>query len=61
MKVYYVQGIRHSAVIFAESLEKAIAQAIEQGLVDEWEMPEATEVPPPKGYKIMYDPQHDSN
>jgi hypothetical protein len=56
MKVYYVQGIRHSAVIFAETPEEAIAQAVEQSLVGDWEMPEAIEVPPPKGYRIIYDP-----
>ena len=56
MKVYHVQGVRHSAVIFAETPDEAIAQAAEQGLVGEWEVPEALEVPPPKGYQIIYDP-----
>ena len=56
MKVYHVQGVRHSAVIFAETPDEAIAQAEEQGLVGEWEVPEALEVQPPKGYQIIYDP-----
>ena len=59
MKVYHVQGIRHSAVIFAKSPEEAIAEAAEKGLVGDWEMPEALEVLPPSGYRIIYDPQHD--
>ena len=41
MKVYHVHGIRHNAVIFAETQEEAIAQAAEQGLVGDWESPEA--------------------
>jgi hypothetical protein len=51
MKVYNVQGIRHSAVIFAETPEEAIAQAEEQGLVGDWESPEAIEVSLPRGYR----------
>ena len=50
--------VRHSAIIFAKTPEKAIAQAAEQGLVGEWEVPEALEVPPPIGYRIIYDPQN---
>jgi len=53
MKVYHVQGIRHNAVIFAETQEEAIAQAAEKGLVGDWESPEAIEVPLPKGYRII--------
>lgn len=49
MKVYHVQGVRHYATVFAETPEEAIAQADEQGLVGNWEGPEAIEVPPPKG------------
>ena len=30
MKVYHVQGIRHSAVIFAKTQEEAIAEAAEK-------------------------------
>ncbi len=55
MKVYHVEGIRHSGVVFAETPEKAISNAIEDDLVGDWEMPQATEVPIPKGYKIVKD------
>jgi hypothetical protein len=55
MKVFHVQGIRHNAVIFAKTQEEAIAEAVEQDLVGNWEMPEAQEVPLPKGYRIIYD------
>lgn len=55
MKVYHVHGIRHYAVVFAETPEEAVAQAIERGLVGNWEAPEAVEVPLPKGYRITYD------
>ena len=56
MKVYRVQGIRHNAVIFAETPKKAIAEATEQGLVGDWDYPSAIEVPPSRGYRIIYDP-----
>ena len=56
MKVYHVQGVRHDAVIFAETPEEAIAQAVEQDLVGDWEMPEAFEVVLPRGYRIVSDP-----
>ncbi len=57
MKVYHIHGIRHQAVIFAETPEEAVAQAIERELVGDWEYPEAVEVPLPRGYRIIYDPQ----
>lgn len=56
MKVYHVYGPRHQAVVFAKTSEAAVAQAIERGLVGDWEAPEAIEVPLPKGYRIVYDP-----
>jgi hypothetical protein len=56
IKVYHVHGIRHEAVVLAETPEEAAAQAIERGLVGDWEHPEAVEVPLPKGYRIIYDP-----
>ena len=59
MKVYHVQGVRHNAVIFAETPEEAITQAAEQDLVGDWEGPEAIEVPLPRGYRILYDPKND--
>jgi len=55
MKVYHVEGIRHSGVVFAETPEKAISSAVDDGLVGDWEMPQATEIPIPKGYKIVRD------
>ncbi len=55
MKVYHIHGIRHQAVVFAETPEEAIAQAVERELVNPWETPEAVEVPLPKGYRIIYD------
>ena len=55
MQVYHIHGIRHQAVIFAKTPEQAIAQAIEQGLVGDWEAPLAVHVPLPKGYRIVYD------
>lgn len=57
MKVYRVDGIRHSGVVIAKTPEEAIVQAIEQDLVGDWEMPQATEVALPKGYRIIYDPE----
>jgi len=56
MKVYHVHGIRHQAVVFAETPKEAVAQAVVRGLVGDWEHPEAIEVPLPKGYRIIYDP-----
>jgi hypothetical protein len=56
MKVYHIHSRRHQAVVFAETPEAAIAQALERGLVGAWEHPEAVEVPLPKGYRIIYDP-----
>ena len=32
MKVYHVSGIRHEAVIFAETPEEAVAHAVELAL-----------------------------
>jgi hypothetical protein len=59
MKVYHVQGVRHNAVIFAETPEEAIAQAAEKDLVGDWEGPEAIEVHLPRGYRILYNPKQD--
>jgi hypothetical protein len=57
MKVYHVHGIRHQAVVFATSPEEAVAQAIERGLAGDWEVPDAVEVPLPRGYRLVYDPR----
>jgi hypothetical protein len=56
LKVYHIHSIRRPTVIFAETPEEAIAQAIERGLARPWETPKAVEVPLPKGYRIIYDP-----
>jgi hypothetical protein len=56
MNVYRVHGIRHEAVIFANTPQEAVVQAIERGLVGDWEDPQAIHVPLPKGYRIVYDP-----
>jgi hypothetical protein len=56
LKVYHIEGLRHSAVVFASSPEEAVAQAIEHGLVGSWEAPDAIEVPLPPGYYLAYDP-----
>jgi hypothetical protein len=56
IKVYHVHGTRHQAVIFAETPDQAVVEAIERGLVDDWEEPEAIEAPLPPGYRILYNP-----
>ena len=56
LKVYHMHGIRHQAVVFALSPEEAVTQAIERGLVGDWEAPDAAEVPLPHGYRLVYDP-----
>lgn len=45
LKVYHVHGIRHQAVVFAQSPQEAVAQAIERGLVGDWEAPDAVADP----------------
>ena len=55
MKVYHVEGIRHSGVVFAETPDDAVKQAVEQKLIGDWEMPQATEIALPKGYRIVRD------
>jgi hypothetical protein len=55
MNVYHIHGSRRYAVVFAETPEEAVAQAIEQGIVNDWERPYAIEVPLPKGYRLAYD------
>jgi hypothetical protein len=52
MNIYRVSGIRHETVIFAASPEEAVAQALESGEVGDWEVPEAQEIPLPKGYEL---------
>jgi hypothetical protein len=56
MKVYHIHSTRHHVVVFAETPAEAVAQALERGLINNWERPEAVEVPLPKGYRLSYDP-----
>lgn len=56
MNIYEVHGTRHRAIIFAHTPAEAVAQALERGVVGDWEYPEAIEVPLPKGYRLIYDP-----
>lgn len=66
MKLYLVQGVRHSAVVMAstkkESIELAtrVHGAVEDdhvlfGSVGSWEAPDAHELKLPKGWKIIQD------
>ena len=52
MNIYRVYGIRHEAVAFAETPDKAVAQALASGKVGDWEAPEAQEIPLPAGYAL---------
>lgn len=56
LKIYQVHSTRRQIIIFANTPEEAVAQAIERGLVGAWEYPEASEIPLPKGYRLIYDP-----
>ena len=65
MKLYYIRGIRHNAIVFALNKEEAIRLAIEAsnsdkpdpqilyGYVGDWESPEAYELKLPKNYKVV--------
>jgi hypothetical protein len=53
MNIYRVSGIRHETVVFAASPAEAVAQAQERGEVGDWEIPEAREIPLPKGYGLQ--------
>jgi hypothetical protein len=55
MKVYHIRGRRHSAVVFAETPEEALAKALKQELVPPWDQAQAVEIPLPPGYRIIYD------
>jgi len=43
LEVYHVEGVRHFVAIFASSLDEAVFQAVEHGLVGSWETPCAVE------------------
>ena len=63
-KLYYVDGIRHSAVVLAESKDEAVRFAVQAsegkknqkvlfGHVGSWESPSAIELKLPYDYKII--------
>jgi len=64
-RLYFVDGVRHSAVVLAESKSEAVRLAIAAskpaeanirvlcGHVDEWEGPSARELKLPKGYRLI--------
>ena len=64
MKLYFVGGIRHSAVVIANNQKEAIELATKAhggkrargalfGSVGEWEVPTAHELKLPKGYRLV--------
>jgi hypothetical protein len=63
MKLYFVNGVRHSAVVMARTKKEAIGLAAKVsdddrvlfGSVGDWEAPEAHELKLPNGWKIIKD------
>ncbi len=66
MKLYFVNGVRHSAVVMARTKKEAIRMAAKVredvpsdhvlfGSVADWEAPEAYELKLPKGWRIIQD------
>lgn len=63
MKLYFVNGVRHSAVVMAGTKKEAIGLAAKVsdddrvlfGSVGDWEGPEAYELKLPKGWRISKD------
>ncbi len=63
VKLYYVSGIRHHAIVLAENKKQAITIVIGSeekadsrvlyGRVGRWENPEAEELKLPKDYKLV--------
>jgi hypothetical protein len=64
MELYFVDGIRHSAVVLANGEKQAVELATKAhsgvkidavlfGSVGEWEVPSAHELKLPKGYRIV--------
>ncbi len=63
--MYFVDGVRHSAVVIAESKAEALRLAVAasrpeeadvrvlHGHVDEWEAPAARELKLPKRYRLL--------
>lgn len=64
-KLFFVDGIRHSAVVIADNADEAIATAgksaaevnttpkLLYGYVGSWEVPEAHELKLPEGYQLI--------
>jgi len=66
MKLYFVDGVRHSAVVMARTKKEALGLAAKVhegvpsdlvlfGFVGDWEAPEAHELKLPKGWRINRD------
>ncbi|MDG6953898.1 MAG: hypothetical protein JRN33_02795 [Nitrososphaerota archaeon] len=64
MKLYFVDGVRHSAVVIANNQKEAIGLATEAhggkrargvlfGSLGKWEVPTAHELKLPKGYRLV--------
>ena len=64
MKLYFVRGARHSAVVLASNKKEAIKRSVDvangkkdhlvlYGDVQDWESPEAEELILPAGYGIV--------
>ncbi|MEK6952926.1 MAG: hypothetical protein AABX29_07985 [Nanoarchaeota archaeon] len=65
MKLYYIRGVRHNAIVIASNKKEAIKLVVEAtsstspdsrvlyGSIDKWEVPEAQEVKLPNNYKIV--------
>lgn len=65
MKLYYIKGVRHNAIVIASNKKEAIKLVVEAadstnsdsrvlyGSVGNWEVPEAQEVKLPNNYKII--------
>ncbi len=64
VKLYYVSGLRHHAIVLADNKQQAVQQCIDKeeknqedplilyGHVQKWEDPEAEEIQLPKGFAI---------
>jgi hypothetical protein len=64
-RLFYIDGIRHSAVVIAATGEEAVKLAIDAagpgkgeaavlfGGVSEWESPKAIELKLPRGYELI--------
>lgn len=67
IKLFYISGLRHSAIVIAKNADEAIKLVIEErrsekkelnsrvlyGSVGEWESPEAKEIKLPNNFRII--------